>query len=285
MIDNHNSYLAGPTVKVVVGEDAGTTPQSFSVHADLLTSRSTFFSKALRNYTKMYQGTHEADGVHSVEQQVLEQQVQWQEGEEGVVKLPVDEPDVFAKYGQLLYSGALPIFDDPQKPDMGPSIMTEEEVKKLDTDFRILVENAVEKMYTMLEQLYVFCEKIQDTTAKQSLLVSFIKECSKTRATGSCYYPEPLVIKLVYSGTPTSDPLREFLVDGYLYAGKSSWVGEDCIDLPRDFLYQFMVGTFQTRPAPKDRSRLRDTKYYLEKLNAPEIREKEEDTEMRMEVE
>jgi hypothetical protein len=264
-----------------VGQETETTSQSFSVHADLLTSRSAFFAKALRNYIKVYRGEEKDEAMHGIEQQI-----QWREGEEGVIKLPVDKPDVFANYVQLLYSGVLPIFDDPKKPDIHPTTMSRERVKKIEADFKALTVIAVDKVYTMLGKLYVFCEKIQDDTSKKDLLVSFIKASCQTRADGSVYYPDQLVVRRVYSGTLPSDPLREFLVDCYVYAGHSKWIGQDCKDiLSPEFLYDFMVETYRVRPRPEDRSQIENTNYYLEKLKALEIREEEEKTEMRTEVE
>jgi hypothetical protein len=224
----------------------------------------------------VYRGGGKDEKAHNVEQQV-----QWREGEEGIVKLPVDKPDIFANYVQLLYSGALPIFDDPQKPKIHPETMSGEEVKKIEADFTALIEVAVDKVYIILGELYLFCEKIQDPTTKKNLLVSFIKASCQTRATGTVYYPDPRVIKRVYSGTLPSDPLREFLVDCYVYAGYTLWIDQDCKDLlPPEFLYDFMVKTYRVRPLPEDRSQIQDTSYYLEKLNAPEIRKEEGDTEI-----
>jgi hypothetical protein len=263
-----------------VGEDTKTPPQTFSVHADLLASRSAFFAKALRNYTKMYRGEGKEEAMHNVEQQI-----QWREGEEGVVELPVDQPEVFANYVQLLYSGALPIFDKPERPKMDPKTMTREEVKNMDADFEQLIVGAVDRMYLMLGELYVFCERIRDIAAKHNLLVAFIKESSRSRANGSTYYPDQLVVEHVYPNTLPSDPLREFLVDCYVYVGHSKWISGGYKDFPAEFLFDFMVSIYQVRARPEDRSRLKDTDYYLEKLNAPESREKEEDTEMQVDVE
>jgi hypothetical protein len=109
------SYLASPMIKVIVGggdhanessenharegegendADADDPLQSFFVHKDLVTSRSEFFAKALRTASDGGSGT-------------------WLEGDEGVVRLPDDDPKVFANYLQLLYHNAVPDVNNP----------------------------------------------------------------------------------------------------------------------------------------------------------------------------
>jgi hypothetical protein len=263
-------------VRVVVGEDIETSPQTFFVHADLLISRSTFFQKALRSYAKADRGDNEkAMQIDEFES------IQWREGEEGIVKLPVDEPEVFTNYMQLLYAGVLPIFDDPQKPKVDPKTMTEDEIKKAETNFDKLVHIAVTKVHTMLGKLYVFCEKIRDATGKQTLSESFIKECSEVRATGSRYYALSSVVTNIYSGTLPSDPFRAFLVDCFAYVGHSGWISGNTKydDYPHEFLFDATVEFHKARPGPQDRSRVNDTKYYLDKLNESEKEEMEADPE------
>jgi hypothetical protein len=264
-------------VKVVVGEDTTTSSQSFFVHADLLTSRSAFFAKALRTYAKANQ-SDKGEATHSTE----DQSIQWREGEEGVIKLPVDEPQIFVHYVQLLYAGVLPIFDDPKKPEMDPITTTEDERKKLKASFEDLMCRAVTKVHNMLGKLYVFCEKIQDATAKQDLLASFVKECSETHGTGFRYFPLAATVRDIYSGTLPSDPLRAYIVDCHVYVGHSEWLDKEDgpKDYPHDFLFDFMAATYKVRAKPLDNSRIGDTKYYLDKL----IEIEEEDTEEDLEV-
>lgn len=92
-----------------MGGENDTASQSFFVHADLLTSRSKFFAKVLVGYEAQNTSTTATDEVikHGV----------WREGQERVVKLPVDEPEVFSLYVQLLYLGRLPIFEYIQRID------------------------------------------------------------------------------------------------------------------------------------------------------------------------
>jgi hypothetical protein len=70
-------------------------------------------------------------------------------GKRGVVKLPVDDPGVFANYVQLLYTGVLLVFEDPGILDTDVSTVTDGEKKK-----------AATVVHTRLTKLYIFCNKI-----------------------------------------------------------------------------------------------------------------------------
>jgi hypothetical protein len=255
-----------------VGKETNTPPRSFFVHVELLTSRSTFFAKALRKYARANQSDEDTNMQSSEDQSI-----QWREGEEGVVKMPADEPDVFANYVQLLYTRVLPICDDAKLPKMNPATMTEDEVEKIKTSFNELVVIAVDEMYTTLGKLYVFCEKIRDATAKQALLATFVEESSRIRSDGMEQYPDTCVIRDIYSGTLPSDPLRAFLADCYAYEGNSEWAGKDYKDLPHEFLHDLVVGMYEVRPGPKNLGKLKNTKYYLDKLTEFEEGKAEEE--------
>jgi hypothetical protein len=113
-------------IKVVVGEKAKKPSRPFFVHASLLTSRSTFFATALKNYGKAEHSEFESD----TEQTVEDRSIQWREGKEGLVKLPVDDPGVFANYVQLLYTGVPPVFEDSGNYETDGSTITDGEKNK-----------------------------------------------------------------------------------------------------------------------------------------------------------
>jgi hypothetical protein len=102
--------------------------------------------------------------------------------------------------------------------------------------------------------------------AKQALLVSYVRECSEIRSDGSEQYPDAFIIRYIYSGTLSLDPLRAFLVDCFVYHGHSKWVSKNYKDLPHEFLHNLVVGMYEVRTGPKSTRRLRNTKYYLNKL-------------------
>jgi hypothetical protein len=193
----------------------------------------------------------------------------WREGDEGIIRLPEDEPDVFAIYVQLLYTGKLPIYEEPSKPE-GLTRLTRAEGEKEYPEFYASVHAAVNREYIMLAKLYVLCEKIQDVTAKCALLSAFVESTLKVRVDGSQSFPPTQPIRHIYQGTLTSDPLRAFLVDCYVYEGYIGWAYEKYHNFPHEFLYDFMVGAYQVRTAPMDKSRTKDAKYYIDKLVEPE---------------
>ncbi|KAG9202235.1 hypothetical protein G6514_004673 [Epicoccum nigrum] len=71
-------YLTSPSIRVSVGK-LDTCMQNFTMHQDLISTRSEFFAKALRG--------------------------DWKEAQERTVVLPDDEPEVFRLYLQFLYTG------------------------------------------------------------------------------------------------------------------------------------------------------------------------------------
>jgi hypothetical protein len=98
--------------------------------------------------------------------------------------------------------------------------------------------------------------------------VSFVEECTETRATGKSYYPNSTHVSWVYSGTFPSDPLRVYLVDCYAYMGLSTWVGpnHNYQSFPQEFMFDLLAKIYEVRAKPNDSSKLKDTKYYLDKL-------------------
>lgn len=235
MNTNISSYLAGAIVKVIVGEDD--TSASFFLHEDLVTSRSCFFRKALKTYGE--------DGS-----------LQWREGEERIVKLPEDEPRVFASYVQLLYLGKLPIH----------KALTDIETKDSNELKKLLVIN-VEQEYMLLARLYVFCEKVQDTKSKAAVISAFVEASCKSRANGLRHYPHTAAISCIYKGTPELDPLRDVLVDFWIFHAHSGWTGPEKVDdYPHEFTYEVMKGLIKEREKPEAPARSRDAAYYCEKL-------------------
>lgn len=260
---DQNSFLTSPTVRVRVGTDDDVSEQYFYVHVDLLTSRSHFFANALRDYAK-FDEDNKNTGSNM-----------WREGDEGIIRLPEDEPDIFAIYVQFLYTGKLPIYEEPSKPE-GLARLTRAEGEKEYPEFYASVLAAVDREYTMLAKVYVLCEKIQDVTTKRALLSAFVESTLKVRVDVSQFFPPTQPIRDIYQGTLTSDPLRAFLVDCYVYEGHIGWAYEEYHDFPHEFLYDFMVGAYKVRAGPKDRSRVKTAKYYLDKLDEPKKEIKKE---------
>ena len=196
--------------------------------------------------------------------------IMWLEGEEGVVKLPVDEPEVFAGYVQLLYTGLLPMYEEPQNVE---SVQADAGTKKQDSKRRKIAREhkeaqstAIHRSYEKLVKIYIFCEKIQDITAKRTLLAAFVENSLKEDDSGSHTFPDATIVRSVYGGTLTSDPLRAWLVDCYVIHGHGGWSEDKYTNFPHEFLHDVMKRMYAERGAPKDRGKTRDVKYYQDKL-------------------
>jgi hypothetical protein len=179
----------------------------------------------------------------------------WIEGEKGIVRLPEDDPDIFATYIQLLYQGQLPILKAIRTTD-GQS----------EKDLERTVLHAVEMEYMLLASLYVFCEKIQDIGGKVSIITGFVEASRITQANGKTYYPFPGTIRTVYGGTTLSDPLRKFMVDVYIFQAHEDWfTGVAMEHYPREFTFEVMKGLIKERTHPaKVPSTLTNASYYCD---------------------
>ncbi|KAF2031841.1 hypothetical protein EK21DRAFT_22923, partial [Setomelanomma holmii] len=169
---------------------------SFFVHQNLITSCSHFFAKALKKYGK------DEDGDNM-----------WLEGEEGVIKMPTDEPTIFANYLQLIYRGYLPI---------GKSI--DEDISTMsETEGLVATKEVVNYEYVALSKLHVFCEKVRDTQAKASVIIAFLEASLKKRHNGCTCSPEAATITIIFGGTMAGDPLRELCADWYALQADNNW--------------------------------------------------------------
>jgi hypothetical protein len=178
----------------------------------------------------------------------------------------------------------LPVFEDPGNCETDVSTVTDGEKNKAVAKLGDQMARATTVVHTRLTKLYIFCDKIGDVTAKQALLGSFVEECTETRATGKSYHPNSTHVSWVYSGTFPSDPLRVYLVDCYAYMGLSTWVGpnHNYQSFPQEFMFDLLAKIYKVRAKPNNSSKLKDTKYYLDKL--AEYENKGEDTDSGMEV-
>jgi hypothetical protein len=223
-------------VKVVVGENRGT--RDFVIHEALLTSRSRFFKKAMAG--------------------------DWKEAEEKLVKLPEDDPAIFALYEQLVYTGRIPAFDGQPEP-------IEEE--KSDGDFDDDDSNYDDDNdgdddndsdgdgdndeYESLAELYVLAEKLQDLGAKNTTVKAIIAKITHEGAIindcgeGPCL-PGAVAIKTMYEKTPGHCAGRQIFLDSFVYYAQDYPIFRmDQADiLPREFLCE-MVDNALTYRAPK----------------------------------
>jgi hypothetical protein len=255
-----DSYLTSPVITVIVGpndqDSEKPCSQTFFVHKDLITSRSCFFAKALKDYT----------GSKSVED---DGGVSWLEGKEGVVRMPEDEPEVFANYVQLLYHGVIPIYDELEQAVASNTLakgITSEQ--KSAEHLKQAVASAAQQEYNTLAKIYVLCEKIQDTATKRLVFAAFIEATTKKRVDTRRHYLDSRAIRFIYAGTLASDPLRTFVADCYVLVGNSSWM-ESADFYPHEFLYDVTLGMLKERAVSdaKAELRLEDKEACLKKLD------------------
>jgi hypothetical protein len=225
-------------VQVIVGLDE--LSKTFSVHRDLITSRSKFFKKALRNYGDKDRGD-----------------ITWREGEDGVVKLPEDSPDVFSHYVQLIYHGRVPV---------GKTLVGD--TKALPKErLADLVSNLVNEKFFALGRLYVFCERLQDVQSKANLISAFVEASLRQRETNDSYYSRADVIKLIYEGTLDGDTLRELCCDWYALRAHNGWFRDVTLEeFHPQFLLDAIVAMTQIRGRPAIYSKIQNAQLYRKKL-------------------
>jgi len=230
--------LSGPLIEIRVG--SGDHIQSFCVPEGLITSRSPFFANAL-------------DGT------------KWREGEERLIHLPDDYPNVFSSYLQLLYQGNLPI-----RKSINPS-----------TKDKVAISKEVSKLMgeemTLLADLYVFVEKIQDISSKCLVLTAFVESSTHKRADGLYYSPNSRTVKTLFDGTTNTDPIRKWLVDLHVLYSKESWIeGSTIDDFSVDFLFQVTKEFTSSRnQAVKGTRPVKDPAPYIAKMRGLEKKGKE----------
>jgi hypothetical protein len=224
-------------VEVIVGLDDDY--KAFFAHRDLITSRSRFFAKALTTY--------EEDG---------EGNILWAEGEDGIVKLPKDDKEVFADYLHLLYQETVPVRAKVKNADaLSPK------------DLSRAVIDAVDEEFTALSKLYVFCEKVRDTQGKALVIAAFVQAAQIEREDGFRQHPGQGPVNIIYEGTMEGDALRKFCVDVYVLVGHGTWFKDHgAEDYHREFMFDVMVEVLKTRKRPADKSKIKSLEAYYEML-------------------
>ncbi|KAF2851099.1 hypothetical protein T440DRAFT_395298 [Plenodomus tracheiphilus IPT5] len=194
------------------------------IHENLLIDRASFFSRALSSG--------------------------WKEVEEGLVRLPEDDPTIFALYGQLLYTGRIPVFERTDEQQDYHWSSTENDAQKL-----------CQSEYTSLAQLYVFAEKMQDVKAKNAVVQAIIEKINHHAkqvthySRGRVCFPGPVAITTIYEETASHCPGRQVLIDCYVsYADSDVMDRSDFINsVPREFLFDLARAALVYRSAPAEK--------------------------------
>jgi hypothetical protein len=138
----------------------------------------------------------------------------WKEAEEKLVKLPEDDPDIFALYEQVVYTGQIPLFDD--EPERTFIDYTGESGSNRTTCTSL---EKCQHEYEALAELYVLAEKLQDLKARNTTVEAIIREVIHEVATvaeNPCL-PSLAAITIMYSKTPRHCPGRQVLLDCFMF--------------------------------------------------------------------
>ncbi len=142
---------------------------------------------------------------------------QWKESKEGAVELPEDDPDAFELWVNWIYKHTLPCSDDqpgvPRYPKLMIQLVTMTKAYTLgdkigDTDFADAVMDAITHTVTEDEGML---DRIIET------------------------------MEFVYKITPESSPLREFLVELYVFRGFPAWFTYDKSGLSPEFVLDTLI--------------------------------------------
>jgi hypothetical protein len=188
----------------IVGIDVGAGDKRtiFRVHMALLTARSDFFKKALNG--------------------------KWMEAEEKIVRLPEDDPTVYATYVHHLYTGELVVQPDEQKP----------------------VKELLSEQHHMLCSVYVLAEKILDIETKNAVFHAMLEMRYTKQSNGKICGSSCDGVNVIYKGTVVGSPARRLMVDLYSYRVKGDWIGQR--PFSKEFLRDLLIRTLDTRIAPCD---------------------------------
>ena len=163
---------------------------------------------------------------------------------------------MFSNYLHLLYRGRLPSHTKDSN--------TQDQDKAA---FLIAVSHSVAEEYRSIAGLYVFCEKMQDVSAKCDLVSAFVNASSKTWEDSKRHFPSNDIVSRIYGGTPVTDPLREWLVDAHASHAHSAWVldsGPE--DYHPEFMYAMMVAMIAARDVSEGPVKSDDASTYIKKV-------------------
>ncbi|KAF1950232.1 hypothetical protein CC80DRAFT_554463 [Byssothecium circinans] len=212
--------LKSSILKIVVGEEKTV----FSIHEAVLTARSKFFKNAMTG--------------------------NWKEAEDKAVKLPEDDPDVFALYEQIVYTGKIPAYDD-----------TGDERR----DIYCQGWDRFQKGYEILCSLFVLAERLQDMNAKNMATDAILNKyfhghnlLKKNDTSGaSACLPGKDAINIMCEGTPAPSPGRDVLVDLFVYLCDYQGFDGSQLAKPHDlhegFLYPLLLKLMCLRRTPTTR--------------------------------
>lgn len=148
----------------------------------------------------------------------------WQEYHERIVRLPEDEPGIFAIYVHWLYYGTVPVVCG----ETGDSKDAE---------------------YLNLAKAYTLGDKFMDTKFQDATIDAIVESSHVRMPNGSLWYPGIHVVQYVYDNTKESASIRTLLLDMFLMSGNGGWLLEakDRSSVPQPFLFELAAELLDLR--------------------------------------
>ncbi|KAK4542312.1 hypothetical protein LTR36_006965 [Oleoguttula mirabilis] len=146
----------------------------------------------------------------------------WKEAKDKTVKLPKQEPGIFAVYLQWLYTGDLILCE-----------ATPEDLKDKPHEDR---QSAALEHYGLLVPLAILADSLAD-----SMLSNVVVDAILRVKYNMHFAPGPDQVRRAYGNLPENSPLKRLLVDMYLYDVGVAFVERIKASLPNDFVFDLMI--------------------------------------------
>lgn len=189
------SRISGRTIEVLVGDK----DELFSVHQSLIRASSSFFEKALGG--------------------------KWKESAQRTVRLPDDDPNIFALYIHWIYFGAIPVSSIKRKKAVENSEITD------------------------LVKAYIMGDKLLDPAFQDATIDAIIEETTGIAERGNYYKQLQNAVSYAYCNSCEPSPIREVLVDIFAHDGQDEWLSGWTPPLP--FFSHLTSALLNVRKAPK----------------------------------
>ncbi|KAL1602644.1 hypothetical protein SLS60_006061 [Paraconiothyrium brasiliense] len=208
----------GEIVKVNVGKDSD--KQTFFIHPHRLTQRSLFFKNALA--------------------------ANWKEAEDRVIYLPEDDPSIFFRYLDYLYTGKMSVKStDPDTLNDGKAAVAEQ---------------------LMTCRIYVFADKVQDMRCRNDAIKFMTAVVKEKRTEKNWFAPGPSCIEFIYNETVPNSPMRRLVVEFYVYnVGYRKSYETTFKRAPKEFLVELSTACMDARLAVTKKGPYANIDKYLEK--------------------
>lgn len=129
------------------------------------------------------------------------------------------------------------------------------------------IQEACARELDRLANIYVLCEKIQDTESKSLLISSILETYICLRSSIDNYILPVSAIETIYAGTLPSDPVRQLWAYFFVIDGESSWLKKDeAFAFPHEYMLDVIAGMLAHRSVPTKTIDITRATYYQRKL-------------------